>query len=126
MSKQNIPTVEEISKLPRWAIVAFAARCARRAESLFSTAAVEERFRIAISDAITIAERSAASPPNQLLGQAAREAAQGAYQAAHDLRMAPISEAEPAHALARAAAEAARDAAHAAAEAARGAAQAAA
>jgi hypothetical protein len=31
----EIPTEEEIAKLPRWARVAFAARCARRALPLF-------------------------------------------------------------------------------------------
>jgi hypothetical protein len=31
----TIPSEEEIKQLPRWAIVAYAARCARRVEPLF-------------------------------------------------------------------------------------------
>ena len=30
MATQKLPTEDEIARLPRWAIVAFAARCARR------------------------------------------------------------------------------------------------
>ncbi len=33
--KVNIPTEKEIGQLPRWAQVAFAARCARRVQPLF-------------------------------------------------------------------------------------------
>ncbi len=35
MSERKIPTEQEIAKLPRWAIVAFAARCAIRVEPAF-------------------------------------------------------------------------------------------
>jgi hypothetical protein len=37
-NQSNVPTVEEIKTLPRWAIIAFAARCARRVEPLFPEA----------------------------------------------------------------------------------------
>ncbi len=36
MSEAKLPTEEDIAKLPRWARVAFAARCARRALPLFA------------------------------------------------------------------------------------------
>lgn len=32
----NLPTADEVRKLPRWAVVAFAERCARRIEPLLA------------------------------------------------------------------------------------------
>ena len=62
MSEAQLPTEEEIAKLPRWARVAFAARCARRAQPLFQKHwpdAPEEHVS-AIEKAIHIAEHAAA------------------------------------------------------------------
>jgi len=67
MGKQSgvsIPSMKEIAKLPLWAQVAFAARCARRVQALFAqfwAAAPSEHVK-AIDRAITLAEASAASP----------------------------------------------------------------
>jgi hypothetical protein len=58
----NIPQSDELKTLPRWAIVAFAARCARRVEPLFninwSNAAQEHKEPV--FQAIKLAEESAA------------------------------------------------------------------
>lgn len=57
----RIPTKEDIAQLPRWAIVAFAARCARRVQPLFTFAwadAPKEHIE-AIDLAIIVAERCA-------------------------------------------------------------------
>lgn len=60
---QEIPTKEEIASLPRWARVAFAARCARRVQPLFvhewSNALQKEIDNV--DRVITLAESSAAS-----------------------------------------------------------------
>ncbi|HVL12719.1 MAG TPA: hypothetical protein VM529_09145 [Gemmata sp.] len=55
------PTEEEVAKLPRWARVAFAARCARRVFPLLSFAWREatSEHRGAVGQAITVAESSA-------------------------------------------------------------------
>jgi hypothetical protein len=37
MADTRLPTTEEISELPRWAVVAFAARCARRVQPQFKS-----------------------------------------------------------------------------------------
>jgi len=50
------PTKEEIAELPRWAVVAFAARCARRALSLYT---LEDRGEVA--RAVELAENCAAN-----------------------------------------------------------------
>lgn len=61
--KPQIPTREQIAKLPMWAQVAYAARCARRVQPLFLTAwpdAPQEPIE-AIEKAITLAEASSAA-----------------------------------------------------------------
>jgi hypothetical protein len=60
----GIPTQEEIAKLPRWAQVAFAARCARRVQPLvvFHWPKAPQEHIEAIDAAITLAERSAGDP----------------------------------------------------------------
>lgn len=69
MAKENnpeIPTKEEIASLPRWARVAFAARCARRVQPLFvhewPNALQKEIDNV--DRVITLAESSAASHNN--------------------------------------------------------------
>jgi len=58
---KNIPTEEEIAQLPRWARVAFAARCARRVQPIFSAAwpDADEWHVQRIEQAISIAEDAA-------------------------------------------------------------------
>lgn len=53
----DIPTQEEIAKLPRLAIVAFAARCARRVQPLFGGG---EKHTTAVRIAIEVSEQCAA------------------------------------------------------------------
>lgn len=62
MSEPKLPTREDIAKLPRWARVAFAARCARRALPLFKQhwpAAPDVHLR-AVELAVSVAEHAAA------------------------------------------------------------------
>lgn len=62
-NEATLPTEEEIAQLPRWARVAFAARCARRVLPLFRkrwSTASEEQVR-AIHSAVELAENSAAA-----------------------------------------------------------------
>ncbi|VTR90898.1 unnamed protein product [Gemmata massiliana] len=56
------PTQEEIAKLPRWAQVAFAARCARRVLPLFSHRWPDapENYATRLTWAVEVGERSAA------------------------------------------------------------------
>jgi hypothetical protein len=66
MSEAKLPTEEDIAKLPRWARVAFAARCARRALPLFvqhwpDAPSVHLK---AIEKAISVAEDAAADAAN--------------------------------------------------------------
>ncbi len=58
----SLPTEAEITKLPRWARVAFAARCARRVQPLYGTNTPPPipRYIEAISRAIRLAESCAA------------------------------------------------------------------
>lgn len=61
MSEPKLPTQEEIAKLPRWARVAFAARCARRALPLFKQhwpAAPDDHLQ-AVERAVSVAEAPA-------------------------------------------------------------------
>lgn len=60
---KRIPTKEEISKLPKWAIVAFVARCARRVQPLIGSAwpQAPTKHVTALDAAITLAERAAAA-----------------------------------------------------------------
>ncbi len=53
----KLPTKEDMAQLPIWAIVAFAARCARRVQPIFTTWPKALRMSIdAINNAISIAE----------------------------------------------------------------------
>lgn len=75
----NLPTKEEIAALPRWARVAFAARCARRVSPLFRHGwpDVPAHHRKAVVRSVEIAERSAATgtvEPGFMTGQAAESA----------------------------------------------------
>lgn len=59
----KLPTKEDIAQLPIWAIVAFAARCARRVQPLFTRAwpdAPKEHVQ-AVDEAITFSEKAAAN-----------------------------------------------------------------
>ena|GEM_PF-1202428 len=63
MSEPALPTEEEIAQLPRWARVAFAARCARRVLPLFRSSwrnAPTEHV-LAVARAVEVAEQSAAT-----------------------------------------------------------------
>ena len=59
MSEPQLPTEDDIKQLPRWARVAFAARCARRAQPLFKKHCPDapEKHDIAIETAISLAEQ---------------------------------------------------------------------
>ncbi|MDB5309350.1 MAG: hypothetical protein JWO38_3552 [Gemmataceae bacterium] len=59
----KLPTEEEIAKLPRWARVAFAARCARRVLPLFnhSVPNARDRHLSAVVRAVDLAEQGASS-----------------------------------------------------------------
>jgi hypothetical protein len=112
-----LPTEEELRKLPRWARVAYAARCALRVLPLFEAAWPEalERDRNAVEWAIIAAARAAraarADGDEAFFAGAAAEAREAAHLAAGlDSRAYYAADA------ARAAADAARaaDAAHAA------------
>lgn len=60
MAEAFVPTEEELKKLPRWATVAFAARCARRVQPLFNDWDRENKYTRDITTAILVAEISAA------------------------------------------------------------------
>jgi hypothetical protein len=60
----RLPTEEELRALPRWAVVAFAARCARRVQPLFThfwPKAPREHIE-AVDRAISLTQASAADP----------------------------------------------------------------
>lgn len=61
MSEDRLPTKEEIAQLPRWARVAFAARCARRAQPNFLKHWPPKEHIDGIENAIAIAEHNAAN-----------------------------------------------------------------
>jgi hypothetical protein len=91
-TREEVPSREEIAKLPRWAQVAFAARCARRVQPLFKVfwpEAPAEHCE-AIERAIRLAESSAGSarlPAHAAdadAADAARNAAEDAAKAAED------------------------------------------
>lgn len=87
MAKENnpeIPTKEEIASLPRWAQVAFAARCARRVQPLFVhywPDAPQQHIDY-IDEAIRLAESSAANHAVSDTDIAANIATAVAYTAA--------------------------------------------
>ena len=70
---QKLPTEDDIAKLPRWAKVAFAARCARRVQPLFQRCwpeALAEHLQ-AIDRALELVEKSAAHSVNRYVRAAA-------------------------------------------------------
>jgi hypothetical protein len=83
----RLPTEEELRTLPRWAVVAYAARCARRVQPLFThywPDAPREHVE-AVDRAITLAEAAAADPASAsdwVPALAARSAANAAANAA--------------------------------------------
>ncbi|MDY3561506.1 hypothetical protein R5W23_002784 [Gemmata sp. JC673] len=101
----KLPTEEEIAKLPRWARVAFAARCARRVLPLFPIkwpiARADEFARI--TSVVEFTERAAAT------GHAFVEAAKAAGHAAANIALiASVAQSLPAQAIARCAARGAQ------------------
>ncbi len=79
--KSTVPIEKEIAALPRWARVAFAARCARRVQPLFQAFWPEAppEHVAAVDTAITLAERAAAGSAGARAAYgAAREAGPGA------------------------------------------------
>ncbi len=85
-ASKGVPTVEEIRKLPRWARVAFAARCARRVLPLFRhfwPTAPSAHIR-AVSNAVSIAEHAAATRATRATCAAAVADADAAAAAAYD------------------------------------------
>lgn len=61
-SMERIPSQEDLSKLPHWAQVAFAARCARRVLPIYDAVAkAGDYWREAVPAAVQIAEQSAAN-----------------------------------------------------------------
>lgn len=119
----RLPSQVEIANVPRWARVAFAARCARRVQPLFVAAWPDapEKHIQAIDLAITIAEQSAADAAAADDDAAAAAAADAAEEAtATDTAFAAAADeaARAAAAAALAAADEADDAAESAAAAA--------
>jgi class 3 adenylate cyclase len=98
------PTAEEVKRLPRWARVAFAARCARRAMPLFELSGGVTRDLSPVNAAIAAAE-DFASAARSAPGVFDNDAEDGAEKAA---RAAKIAEGDKrAHAAARSACSAA-------------------
>ena len=108
MAEAKLPTEEEIATLPRWARVAFAARCARRAQPFFLKAwpKAPHKHLKSIEGAISLAEAAAG-----VAGADAADAAD-ADAAAADAAYAAYSAAKTADDAANAASAAAH-AAHA-------------
>lgn len=73
----NLPTEGDIARLPRWARVAFAARCARRVLPLFGHKwpDLPARYRAPVVRAVELGERSAARGIREDDGQAITQAA---------------------------------------------------
>ncbi|MEM7233957.1 MAG: hypothetical protein AAF517_17395 [Planctomycetota bacterium] len=63
LSEQARLQEDELTQLPRWALVALAARCARRAQPLFSSdwPDAPEEFKQSIDEALALTEASAAN-----------------------------------------------------------------
>jgi hypothetical protein len=61
MAEHSLPTAGQISTLPRWAIVAFAARCARRVLPLVLRSTLDDQHKSAITKAVEMAEGCAAN-----------------------------------------------------------------
>lgn len=111
----GLPTLDEIARLPRWAIVAFAARCARRALPLFQSGwpGASEMYVQAIERAVGMAEMSIAERGAKADAAAIRHAAYAADRAAADAFAAAAFTTTPAVGAARAAQLAANAAANA-------------
>ena len=82
----DIPSEKEIAKLPRWAIVAFAARCAGKVEPIVLHAILDQKDQAAISLAIQIAQEYAATGGRTTsnaaeAAKAANEATEAAFAA---------------------------------------------
>ncbi len=74
-----MPTQEQVSELPRLAIVAFAARCASRIEPLFLNSALTSNYKAALSDVIEVTRLFAAALSSDDDARAADVAARAAY-----------------------------------------------
>ncbi|HEY1190667.1 MAG TPA: hypothetical protein VGE74_23750 [Gemmata sp.] len=101
----TLPTDEEIEELPRWARVAFAARCARRVLPLFrvSWPDAPDKELVAVTTVIEFTERAAA------VGEALAESAEAAaYAATKAAVTASVAKATAAQAIARCATRAAQ------------------
>ena len=68
--KGAIPTRDEIKQLPRWAQVAFATRCARRVQPLFTAfwPDTPQKYVEVLEQAIVIAEKHGAATIEALYG----------------------------------------------------------
>lgn len=83
--RTNIPNKEEIAQLPRWARIAFAARCVRRVQPLYEGLWPDapQKHISAIEHAIALAERTAAIGLSESYESIARKAATAADPAIH-------------------------------------------
>lgn len=63
MTNQTFPTIDDIKTLPRWAVVAFAARCARHVYPLFAESDSDKQGSVALEEVISIAEEYASTAP---------------------------------------------------------------
>jgi len=63
----SLPSRDALTSLPRWALVAYAARCARRVEPLFHKAWPEAPHHLltAVAEAVEYAEQAAANAHSQ-------------------------------------------------------------
>ena len=106
----RLPTEEEIAQLPRWAQVAFAARCARRVQPLFTAGWAKSAGTRAeaVDRAISLTEAYAADPTSGN-PTSVREAADSVYKIAY-----ATAESDPGSSVRRAASDAAFAAASAA------------
>lgn len=108
-----VPTVEEVAALPRWARMAFAARCAKRLLPLLSHGAdaVTPEYRLAVESVVTAAEQSAAAGAllSRELAAAMREVKAGLAETSGPARRVVTAALAAAHAMGC-------DAAHAAVE----------
>ncbi len=84
MSESKLPTKEDIAELPRWAMVAFAARCARRVLPLYkhSWPDASEKHVRDLTRAVEIAEQFAAAATTKFDASADNAAANAAAAAA--------------------------------------------
>ena len=105
MPQPTIPTMQELSRLPRRAVVAFAARCARHVQPIFAAwpGATQEHIA-AVDRAISLAEAyGAALAAHAHAAYAANAAAYAANAAAYAAAYATYAAAYAANAVADAA-----------------------